>query len=138
MRSKEAYVQQIAIGFQESRFIHRLQIRGPARSFYQFEKNGGVRGVISHPATSHIAEDVCNLLRVPFVIEECYHIMAYNDALASAFARLLLWTNPNRLPRIGDIDCAWDYYLETWRPGKPHRDTWNEMYDRAIRIVENG
>ncbi|WP_199533145.1 hypothetical protein [Thiopseudomonas alkaliphila] len=48
MKSKKAVVMMLAIGLQESRFIHRRQIKGPARGFWQFEKGGGVYGVLNH------------------------------------------------------------------------------------------
>ena len=41
-RSTAADVLLLAIGLQESRFEHRQQIGGPARSFWQFERGGGV------------------------------------------------------------------------------------------------
>ncbi|MGL5703631.1 MAG: hypothetical protein ACRCW5_11040, partial [Cetobacterium sp.] len=37
MNSDKAKVMLLAIGLQESRLIHRRQIRGPAKSFLQFE-----------------------------------------------------------------------------------------------------
>ena len=51
MESAEATVMLLAIGLQESRLEHRRQIKGPARSFWQAEKGGGmVHGVLRHPA----------------------------------------------------------------------------------------
>ena len=44
MLSDEAVTMMLAIGYQESRFEHRRQIRGPARGFWQFEHGGGVVG----------------------------------------------------------------------------------------------
>lgn len=40
-----------------------------------------------------------------------------DDVLACALARLLLYTDPSRLPDLGDEAGAWDLYLRTWRPG---------------------
>lgn len=40
-----------------------------------------------------------------------------DDVLAAGFARLLLWTDPHRLPAVGDVEGAWQLYLRTWRPG---------------------
>src|SRR5690606_35531315 len=48
MDSDRATVMLLAIGLQESRFEHRRQIKGPARGFWQFERGGGVRGVMTH------------------------------------------------------------------------------------------
>jgi hypothetical protein len=33
---------------------------------------------------------------------------------------------------IGDADGAWAYYLNTWRPGKPHPETWPALYVQAL------
>ena len=109
----------LAIGLQESRFVHRRQIGGPARGFWQFEQGGGVRGVLAHPASAALARQVCQVRGVPPTAPSVYSRLELDDVLAAAFARLLLWTDPARLPRTGDADAAWALYLRTWRPGKP-------------------
>jgi len=58
-----------------------------------------------------------------------------DDVLAAGLARLLLWTDPSRLPRLGDADGAWQLYVRTWRPGKPHRRTWDALYAQALEEV---
>lgn len=138
MDTPEARVLLVATGLQESRFQHRFQIGGPARSFWQFEKGGGIRGVLQHYSTHDMAIRVCDALRIPADEDTCYDAIAFNDALAAAFARLLLWTVPKSIPVVGRISDAWDYYLESWRPGKPHRDSWADLYRQAISIVERG
>ena len=55
--------------------------------------------------------------------------------LAAAFARLLLFTDPRRLPDVGDAGGAWNFYIRTWRPGKPRRATWDALYAQAQRVV---
>ena len=50
MNTPQARCMLLAIGLQESRFVHRRQIGGPARGFWQFERGtrtsrGGVWGV---------------------------------------------------------------------------------------------
>lgn len=55
-----------------------------------------------------------------------------NDVLAAGFARLLLLCDGQALPKIGDVEGAWKCYAErTWRPGKPHRETWDGFYTQA-------
>lgn len=134
MESDEAKIMLIAIGLQESRFQYRTQIGGPARGFWQFEELGGVKGVMSHPNTAPHAEIVCSRLQYPYHVEMIYSAIAHNDILACCFARLLLWSHPHALPVTGSD--AWDYYIETWRPGKPHEETWGDYYDRAHLIVK--
>lgn len=126
--SFEARVHMVAIGLQESRFAHRLQAGGgPARGFWQFESGGGVRGVLSHAATKPLIEPVLKVLQ--YKPHECYYAIEHNDTLAAVFARLLLFSHPKPLPE-GSED-AWRYYLDTWRPGKPHPETWAAFYAQA-------
>jgi hypothetical protein len=125
----------LAIGLQESRFEHRRQIGGPARGFWQFEQGGGVRGVLRHHSSREHAQAVCRARSVIATESAVYAALEHDDVLAAAFARLLLWTDPKPLPAIGDEQGAWDLYLRVWRPGKPHRHTWNALYAQAMEEV---
>lgn len=136
MDSKQARVMMIAIGLQESRFEHRRQIGGPARGFWQFEKSGGVRGVLRHPATKLHALAVCNAVDIHAREDDVYQGLEHDDVLAAAFARLLLFSDPKPLPEFGDAEDAWVYYLRTWRPGKPYRHTWDALYAKALEMVK--
>lgn len=145
MKSKKAAVMMLAIGLQESRFMHRRQIKGPARGFWQFEKGGGVLGV------SNFGGCVDHLLGCPKVgdtlksiaksrigktdIQSIYKALEHDDVLAAVLARLLLWTDVPPLPKLGDAEGAWNLYIRTWRPGKPHRSTWDELYKQALKAV---
>lgn len=130
--SPEARVMLYAIGLQESRFKHRRQVGGPARGFWQFERGGGVVGVLNHASSRVPAYAVSALRGLPNVnSQQAYAALEHDDMLACAFARLLLYTDPRPLPRIGDADGAWGYYIDNWRPGKPHRATWNALYAQA-------
>ena len=136
MSSKKALVMLIAIGLQESRLIHRRQIRGPAKGLLQFERGGGVRGVLSHSATSELARSICIGMMGTDEQKAVYDELEFSDTLAFVFGRLLLWTDPKPLPDLGDEQGAWDLYLRTWRPGKPHRNTWSALYKQALEFVE--
>lgn len=135
MNSSKAIVMMLAIGLQESRFKHRRQINGPARGFWQFERGGGVAGVLRHEASRKHALEACDIRDVSPVPAQVYARLEHDDVLAAAFARLLLWTDPAPLPEIGDVQGAWDLYLRVWRPGKPHPETWPEFYSRALDEV---
>lgn len=135
MSSPQVEVMLLAIGLQESRFKHRRQIGGPARGFWQFELGGGVAGVLRHPSSREHALSVCRARGVEPVAEEVYRRLEHDDVLAAAFARLLLWTDPKPLPALGEVTKAWDLYLRTWRPGKPHRQTWDALYGQALEEV---
>lgn len=131
MDSREARVIVLAIGFQESDFEARRQHGdGPARGFWQFERGGGVRGVLEHPATRAAAASLLDTLN--YSSEDVYAALEHNDLLACAFARLLLWTHPAPMPADGP--AAWAYYLATWRPGKPRPDEWAANFHDATLL----
>lgn len=135
MDSPKARIMLLAIGYQESRFEHRRQIGGPARGFFQFEQGGGVRGVLTHKASAYDAAKICHARGVGSSTKEVYERLEHDDILACCFARLLLWTDHRPLPMIGDVEGSWDYYERNWRPGKPHPDTWGDMYQRAHNLM---
>ena len=134
MSSKPARAMLLAMGLQESRFKHRRQIRGPARGYWQFEMGGGVRGVLNHHATAKHARHLLQSLNYDpdkITLEQVYDTLEHNDVLAAGFARLLLWTLPASLPQAGEHQRSWEQYISAWRPGKPHRQTWDAFYDTA-------
>jgi hypothetical protein len=139
MDTPAARVMLLAIGLQESRFFYRAQKiagkpyeKGPARGFWQFERAGGVNGVLSHPATKEFARAICPIRNVPIDTVLVHARLEDDDVLAAAFARLLLWTDAKPLPAIGaEHGAAWDCYVRNWRPGKPHRDTWDAFHAQA-------
>lgn len=108
---------------------------GPARGFWQFEQGGGVRGVLTHAASAALARQVCEVRGVAPTSAAVYAQLESDDVLAAAFARLLLWTDPARLPAVGDSQGAWDLYARTWRPGKPHPQTWPALHAQAVAEV---
>jgi hypothetical protein len=136
MDSVRARMMLLAIGLQESRFERRRQLgNGPARGFWQFESGGGVRGVLQHKASIYDAVKVCHQRGVGSSTREVYERLEHDDILACCFARLLLLTDPKPLPMVGDVDASWAYYLRNWRPGKPHPETWGDMYERAADLL---
>lgn len=138
MRSDRARVMLLAIGLQESRFQHRRQLKGgPARGLWQFERGGGVRGVLMHESSQECARWICSMRNVVPTVSAAYAALERDDVLAAAFARLLLWTDPRALPAVGDQLGAWALYLRTWRPGQPHADTWPALYTGAIETVRS-
>ena len=136
MDSQKARALLLAIALQESKFEDRVQIGGgPARGFWQFEKGGGVTGVLTHRSTADHMRRVCTTLRYQPSVAGCYAAIRDNDVLACCFARLLLWTLPNALPARDDAAGGWHQYLVSWRPGKPHPETWDANYTRAWALV---
>jgi hypothetical protein len=128
----------MAIAGQESAWQYRKQVGGPAHSFWQFEKGGGVAGVLGHPASRDKIKAVCAELDVPCEAEAVYQAMIDNDVLAASMARLLLFTDPAPLPEVGEVIAGWDYYEKLWRPGAPHPDVWPGRYGTAMGLVQQG
>lgn len=135
MDSLAAKAMLLTIALQESRLTHRRQVHGPARGFWQFEKGGGVTGVLHHQDTAEPIRHVCEALSYSPTVNACYPALEHNDVLACAFARLLLWTVPDDLPSIDEAERGWSQYLVSWRPGKPHRATWDAYFKRAWETV---
>lgn len=137
MNSKAADVCVFAFGYQESSFEARQQIikkdgklveAGPAVSWWQMEKGGGIVGVLTHAASKAHALKVCKARGVSPTSSAVWEAMKKDDVLGAAFARLLIYTNPFALPKVGDSAATWALYLREWRPGKPKPDKWPESY----------
>lgn len=137
MDSPKARLMLLAIGLQESRFLHRYQVlndptlKGPARGFWQFEQGGGVKGVMTHAQTTGHAHRICAERDVPFQRQSVWIRLETDDILAAVFARLLLYSDPRALPEPHDAEGAWKLYERTWRPGKPHPETWGRFHLKA-------
>lgn len=135
MDSPEAKAMMFAIPMQESRWDARRQIGGPARGFAQFELNGVV-GVLNHPASRPLIRSVLDRLDYDYAPVTSYTAIEHNDVLALAYMRCLLWTLPQALPKRGEHQRAWEQYIEAWRPGAPHRHTWDTFYTSAWDMVD--
>lgn len=114
------------------------QVGGPAVGDYQFEKGGGIKGVLSHSASRAYAETVCQTRGIVAQADAVYTALQHDPVLAAAFARLLYYTDPQPLPLAGDEAAAWALYLRTWRPGayarQPEklRAKWRKSYADAM------
>lgn len=147
MSSDQAEVILLAIGLQESQFVHRRQLGGgPARSFWQGERGGGmVQGVRTHEATDQYAALLYAARGVEPNNEAIWKAIEHDDVLAAGLARLLLWSDPLPLPETHEVDEAFDLYLRTWRPGAYTRGTeeeraeleakWRRNFAAAVREV---
>jgi hypothetical protein len=135
MDSINARAMLTAIGLQESQFQCRHQIGGPAHGFWQFEEGGGVRGVLTHPATQPIVLPILRQLRYGDSPAVVYAAIEHNDILACVFARLNLWWLPQALPGPEQAEEGWRQYLDAWRPGRPHPESWPSYYAIAWQTV---
>lgn len=136
--SRNAHVLMLAIAGQEGDWQFRVQHgNGPAHGFWQFERLGGVVGVMSNKASAQVAHDLCVAAGVEFQSVPIWGLFATvkGDNLATAFARLLLWTDPHAIPAPTDEDGTWAYYVRNWRPGKPHFAGWHARITAANEAV---
>ena len=155
MTSPSAEIQLLATHLQEAPNREQCQLPakpgkcGPARGIFQFERGGGVAGVLRHEASHKHAINVCAALGVTPTVDGVFNALPEKeDVLDAAFARLLYWTDPFALPVVGDVEGAWQYYLRTWRPGAYFRGTetarkalrtkWGQNYAAALKEVSHG
>lgn len=130
----------IAIALQESNLSNRRQVgtggaeNGPAVSWWQFEKGGGCRGVLTHRLAADHMRFICNAYNVGQTEGELWQAMQFQDIVAAAAARLLIYTLPHKLPETADE--GWAQYLEAWRPGKPHAESWAANWAIAERLTK--
>ena len=137
LASHPAEVMLLAIALQESNATHRLQLGGgPARGWWQFERNGGLAGVMRHRRSGEIAESLLNELGFAASVDAAWAALPNSELLAAGMARLLLWTDPAPLPHPmpENEDAAWEVYRSNWRPGKPRRERGTEAWKQAMDV----
>ena len=149
MTSPQAELMLLAIGLQESELKHRRQHgNGPARSLWQGEQGGGmVAGLLGfhNQDVQDLARGLCAVRGVPAQPRAVWEAIEHDDVLAAGLARLLLFTDPAKLPGLGDEEGAWQLYLRTWRPGAftrgsaakraELRQKWARNYAKALEVV---
>jgi hypothetical protein len=136
MASQEAKALVKAICYQESMLRFRRQMyQGPATGFAQFEQGGGVRGVIEHAVVGPIVRPIILSMQYEVYVPTIWAVLEHNDILAFVFARLLVYTVPQKLPGRDQWEEGWRQYQWAWRPGKPHPEKWRENYDRAWKEI---
>lgn len=129
----------LAIALQESGLQHRRQVvaggaeNGPASSFWQFEQGGGCKGVLSHRSSAAHMKSICETFNVQPMPAALWEAMRYQDIVAAAAARLLVYTLPSELPKTAEE--GWAQYIAAWRPGKPHESTWSGHWATAGEAV---
>lgn len=132
----------LAIALQESGLRHRRQVSadgtesGPAVSFWQFEKGGGCKGVLTHRGVAPYARQACEDFDVEPTSAGLWTAMQFQDIVAATAARLLIYTLPSAMPITSA--AGWAQYLDAWRPGKPHPDKWAANWDAATITVGLG
>lgn len=119
----------------ESGCLHRRQVPvAYAMGFWQFEKNGGVAGVLTHRATQALARKAVEQRGLDHSAGAVWKALEQDDVLAGIFARLLLLSDPPALP--SGPDAAKACYLRTWRPGKPcSASAWERSWEMARTAI---
>lgn len=128
----------LAIAMQESGLAHRRQLVGgeevgPASSFWQFEKSGGCKGVLTHRSSADRMKRICENFNVVPEQQALWEAMRYQDVVAACAARLLIYTMPRALPDTPED--GWVQYIAAWRPGKPRPAEWVGNWQEATRIT---
>lgn len=118
-------------------FVGPKTAKGPARGLWQFEQGGGIKGVLHHNSTGKYIDDICDRFGVTNSSVSCWQAVEENDVLAACFARLLLWSDPGKLPGINDADGAFSLYLRTWRPGAYTRGDSIQRNALMIKFLKN-
>lgn len=111
--------------------------KGPARSLWQMEQGGGVKGVLHHNSTGRLIDDICERFEVSNSSVSCWQAIEENDVLAACFARLLLWTDALKMPAISDAEGAFQLYLRTWRPGAYTRGDASQRQALQVKFLKN-
>src|ERR1044072_3822106 len=115
MASDCAKIWLMTIAGQETNLTARKQMGGgPATSYWQFEQAGVDAVLRAQPKLAEAVLATCDI-----DASEVHAALQYNDSVACAFARLLLWSDPAALPLASNTAAGWNAYLKTWRPGKP-------------------
>lgn len=144
--NKMVQVNLLAISGQEADWKWRAQLsrvtnkpnpNGPALGLWQFERGGGVKGVMTHPSSKIFAQALSIKLGLPFDTETSWRQLMVNDLFAAQYARLLYWTDAYVMPTTQA--AGWEaYYKRLWRPGSPHPEKWPENWAIAVDTVMNG
>lgn len=128
-QGEKAEVMLLAIAGQESGLRTRQQVKGPALSLWQIEPR------TAYSVFSRWEYGAGVLSRMGVTVSSLTERLTTDDDVGCILARGLLWLNPRPLPEVGSPEHAWEYYAETWRPGKPRPEAWAEHYAAAVKAV---
>lgn len=129
----------LAIAIQESGLKHRRQVvsggaeNGPAVSFLQGEITGGLIDMLNRPVTSKYMRAICEAYNVTPTPAGLWEAIRYQDIVAFAAGRLLIYTLPSKLA-VTEQE-GWLQYMSAWRPGKPHPERWPAAWALASATV---
>lgn len=126
----------LAIAGQESNWSDVAQAgSGDALGPWQMQRNT-CADILTNRATDAKAIVVCATLKVTPNASAVFDALLANSRLASAFARLDLWSDPAPLPVVGDKQGAWDYYDRVWKPGVARPEAWSAVYEATLAAMK--
>lgn len=125
----------LAASIQESGLTHRHQIGGPAHGFQQDEPIGAAEAL--RVDNTILKTRFLEKLGLPQEPVALHRALEWSEWGMVVSARLKLWPLPNRLPRQGEQDEAWDQYTASWRPGKPWPHKWEHSWVTACQAVRD-
>ena len=131
----------LAIMKQESNLEHRFQVldyktlkAGAARGWGQHEQ-GNISLLMKHSVAEPMLRQLTQAASVQWDAAAIWRAMEGHDNLSVGISRILLWTDPGKLPT--DENAAWDCYAErVWKPGKPNREKWVTSWREANKTVQ--
>lgn len=117
-----------------------------AHSFFQFEGGEGaaLAGLMANKQLAPIIKALCEYRGIELLRDHIWWSMLGDDFTANVLARLLILTDPARVPMIGDEEGAWRLYVDRlWKPGAAKdpvqraelRKKWGENYQIALNVV---
>ena len=107
----------------------------PAASLPSPVMHSAVKHALDCCAAAATSSMLCEARGVPFEADAIWRALENDDVLAAGLARLLLFTDPKPLPAVQQVDTAWNCYVRTWRPGKPHPEKWPSYHLASRRFL---
>lgn len=140
MSSDSVTLQMMVTAKQESGLNARWQTgNGIARGLWQMEQPTVNLVMINKNSAGYLRTFIEQKLKMPmYSTSIIYDALDKDDFMACAMARLLYWDDPNPMPKVGDLNGAWQYYLRIWRPGAPDFTRWQSAYAEAMRYFKPG
>lgn len=131
----------LSIGFQESGFVSRVQVKDDnmqddivGKGFYQFTYIA-CKDVYEFQTNRFNFLDILNQLRIQNSARAVHTAIQFHDILATITARIFLYQSPLSVPCCDDYKSMWYIYKSRWRPGRPRRENWDTHCKRAKEIV---
>jgi hypothetical protein len=121
----------LATAFVESGLRNRRQIgNGTAKSFWMFERVTIQHLLVTtHNHVGSILRKACNFHNCAIDSIQIHSCIEGHDDLAVILARLLMHSKDYPIP-LSQKD-SYNYYIRTWKPGRPRPERWDAAYTLA-------